>query len=95
MLREDFRFDVGFAVETQFECSTAPGSVDRSALEDALQRRMEAAYLAANPSAQIQRRSFYMEEKNGAYVGTLELETIETVGVITPLEEERLSGTDR
>ncbi len=95
VLRKDFRFDLGLAVETHLECSTAPGTMDRAALEDALQRRMEAAYAAAYPTAQVQRKSFRMEEKDGAYVGTLELETIETVGVIAPLEEELVSGTDR
>lgn len=95
VLRKDFRFDLGLAVETCLECSTAPGTLDRAALEDALQRRMEEAYAAAYPTAQVQRRSFRMEEKDGAYVGTLELETVETVGVIAPLEEELVSGTDR
>ncbi|MBR6554835.1 MAG: sporulation protein YqfD [Clostridia bacterium] len=95
VLRKDFRFDVGLAVERHMECSTAPGTLDLAALEDALQRRMEAAYAAAYPTAQVQKKTFRMEEQDGAYIGTLELETVETVGIIAPLEEEIISGTDR
>ena len=94
-LRKDFRFDLGLAVETRWECSTAPGNLDRVALEEALQRRMEAVYAAGYPTAQVQRKTFRMEEQDGAYIGILELETVETVGTIAPLEEEVISGTDR
>ena len=95
VLRKDFRFDVGLAVERHMECSTAPGTLNLAALEEVLQRRMEATYAAVYPTAQVQKKTFRMEEQDGAYIGILELETIETVGIIAPLEEEIISGTDR
>ncbi len=95
VLRKDFQFDLAIATEIQHECSTMPAEIDVVALSEALQRRMEENYAAAYPTARVQRSSFRMEEQNGAYVGILELETIETIGVMAPLEEELLSGTDR
>lgn len=93
-LREDFRFDLGIATETWYECSTAPAEIDVAVLSEVLEQRMKASYAAAYPTAQVQRSTFRMTEEKGAYVGILELETIETIGAIAPLEEELLSGTD-
>ena len=56
---------------------------------------MEEAYAAACPSGMVQSSTFRMEEENGAYVGILELETIETIGVTALLEEDVANGTDR
>lgn len=95
VLRKDFQFDLKLVTEVQYENSTAPAEIDVVALSEALRQRMEASYAASYPTAQVQRSSFRMEEENGAYVGILELETIETVGIMAPLEEEVLSGTDR
>lgn len=95
VLRKDFRFDLAMATEIQYECSTVPAEIDAAVLGETLQRRMEAAYAAEYPTAQVQRSNFRMEVQDGAYVGILELETIETIGVMAPLEEEVLNGTDR
>ena len=88
VLREDFRFDLAIATEIQYECSTVPAELDLNALSSVLQQRMEQSYLAAYPSAQILKRNFRVEEENGVYVGILELESIETIGMMAPLEEE-------
>lgn len=95
VLREDFRLDLGITVETEYVCSTAPVQADPEALARVLKRRMEEAYAAACPSGMVQSSTFRMEEENGAYVGILELETIETIGVTAPLEEDVANGTDR
>lgn len=93
-LRKDFCFDLALMTETLSECATAPAEIDVNVLGEVLQKRMEDRYAAEYPTARVQQSVFRMEAKDGAYVGILELTTVETIGVIAPLEEELLSGTD-
>ena len=88
VLREDFRFDLAIATEVQYECSTALADLNPDALSLVLQERMEQTYTATYPTAQILKRTFRIQEENGVYVGILELEAIETIGITAPLQEE-------
>lgn len=86
-LREDFRFALALVTETYYECTVEQAEIDAGGLAEVLQEKMEAGYLAACPTAEIQGRTFYMAEENGRYVGTLSLDTIETIGAQAPLGE--------
>lgn len=86
-LREDFRFDLSLVTETYYECEIRSAEKNTEALAEVLRQKMEERYLAACPTAEIQSSLFSMTEENGVIVGTLNLDTVETIGVQAPLGE--------
>ncbi len=86
-LREDFRWPVGLTREKIYSCSLETPEIDEHKLEAVLEERMILSLMEQHPEAKILHTQFTLEkEKNGAWMGILKAELLETCGVEVPIE---------
>ena len=85
-LHPDFRWPIGLAREMLLQCTGDRAAVSRESLADVLERRMTERLLAEKPEAQLISASFSLETSlQGAWLGVLKVELLETTGVEVPI----------
>ena len=85
-LHEDFRWPVALERHQTLFCEAKEAFVDRDALAELLQRRMLDRLLAEKPDARVQQADFTLEQTpNGAWLGVLKVELVETTGRQVPM----------
>ncbi len=86
-LHEDFRWPVALERQQTLFCQAKEASVDRDALADLLENRMLERLLAQKPGAQVVQADFTLEQSpQGAWLGVLKVELVETTGRQVPME---------
>lgn len=86
-LHEDFRWPVALERQQTLFCTANEASVDRDALAELLERRMMDRLLAEKPGALVQQADFTLEQTpEGAWLGVLKVELVETTGRQVPME---------
>ena len=85
-LHEDFHWPIGLIRETHSICRAESADLDNEALAAALETRMKEALLAEKPDAQLISAEFSLEvSEQGAWLGVLNVEMLETTGVKFPI----------
>lgn len=85
-LREDFRLPLGWSTEKTVVCRVEEAQLDREKLEALLKERMLARLQREKPDAQLIRTDFSLEiSEQGAWLGILDVELIETTGQAVPI----------
>lgn len=86
-LHEDFRWKMGIEVQKTTICHAEKAKIDRSALEKLLQQRMMDSLMKEKPEAQLVSAKFQLKQTTqGAWLGVLDVELIETTGKEVPME---------
>ena len=85
-LHEDFHWPIGRVTETLSICHAQPAALDIEALAVVLETRMKETFLAEKPDAQILSADFSLETSpQGAWLGILNMEMLETTGIEFPI----------
>lgn len=86
-LHEDFHWKMGIEVQKTMICRAEKAKIDHTALEKLLQKRMMDSLMKAKPEAQLVSAEFQLEQTaQGAWLGVLKVELIETTGKEVPME---------
>lgn len=85
-LQDNFRWPIGLEQEQIVLCKTQDAEVDRAALSDTLKTRMLDRLMASKPGAQLVQADFTLEQSSqGAWLGVLKVELVETTGQEVPI----------
>lgn len=86
-LHEDFQWKMGVECQKTTLCHTEKAQIDQAALEKLLQQRMTDRLMKAKPEAQLISSEFQLKKtEQGAWLGVLKVEMLETTGKEVPME---------
>ena len=86
-LHEHFRWPIGLERQKTVYCGTEKAVIDAAALSELLKQRMLTRLMAGKPSAQLVQTDFTLEQSpQGAWLGVLKVELVETTGREVPIE---------
>ena len=86
-LHPDFRWKIGLERQKRTVCEAEIPRIDHEALETLVRQRMLDKLMQGKPDAQLVQSDFKLEQNvQGAWLGTLKVELIETTGKEVPME---------